>query len=215
MDHENSQQAREFLRTYVNGNRKLITDWLDGSGNAEDVGAHLLCIMLERLAVDEKPDLGGIACGYIMNLFQTVPGGDLAAGRLVTLSFVSMNNTPLMRCYYTVNWEALRGGWNLVAWASPEGPRNSELCHRQRSALFSEKLTAQEGILINEIVIADCCRCGANYASARTNLASLNFGKNNALQIHSGKLCGNFFNQSLLDIYWQRAVHNYSFKIQN
>ena len=83
MDHENSLQAREFLRTYVNGNRKLITDWLDGSGNAEDVGAHLLCIMLERLAVDEKPDLSGIACGYIMNLFQTVPGGDLAAGRLM------------------------------------------------------------------------------------------------------------------------------------
>ena len=48
MDHENSQQAREFLRTYVNGNRKLITDWLDGSGNAEDVGSHLLCILLER-----------------------------------------------------------------------------------------------------------------------------------------------------------------------
>ena len=93
-------------------------------------------------------------------------------------------------------------------WAEPgcmgksRGPRNSELCHRQRSALLSEKLTAQEGILINEIVIADCCCCGANYASARTNLASLNFGKNNALQIHSGKLCGNFFNQSLFDIYW-------------
>ena len=57
MDHENSQRAREFLRSYVNGNRKLITDWLDGSGNAEDVGSHLLCIMLERLAIDEKPDL--------------------------------------------------------------------------------------------------------------------------------------------------------------
>ncbi len=38
MDHAKSQQAREFLRTYVNGNRKLITDWLDGSalGNAEE-----------------------------------------------------------------------------------------------------------------------------------------------------------------------------------
>ena len=57
MDHENSQRAREFIRTYVNGNRKLITDWLDGSGNAEDVGSHLLRIMLERLAIDEKPDL--------------------------------------------------------------------------------------------------------------------------------------------------------------
>ena len=83
MDHENSQQAREFLRTYVDGNRKLINDWLDGSGNAEDVGSHLLCIMLERLAIDEKPDLSGIAGGYIINLFQTVPGGDLAAGRLM------------------------------------------------------------------------------------------------------------------------------------
>ena len=83
MDHENSQRAREFLRTYVNGNRKLITDWLDGSGNAEDIGSHLLCIMLERLAIDEKPDLSGIAGGYIINLFQTVPGGDLAAGRLM------------------------------------------------------------------------------------------------------------------------------------
>jgi len=83
MNHTNSQQAREFLRTYVNGNRKLITDWLDGSGNAEDIGSHLLCIMLERLAIDEKPDLSGIAGGYIINLFQTVPGGDLAAGRLM------------------------------------------------------------------------------------------------------------------------------------
>ena len=39
MDHAKSQQAREFLRSYVNGNRKLITDWLDGSGNADDVMA--------------------------------------------------------------------------------------------------------------------------------------------------------------------------------
>ena len=83
MDHENSQQAREFLRTYVNGNRKLITDWLDGSGNAEDVGSHLLCIMLERLAIEEKSDLSGIAGGYVIQLFQTVPGGNLALGRLM------------------------------------------------------------------------------------------------------------------------------------
>ncbi len=83
MDHAKSQQAREFLRTYVDGNRKLITDWLDGSGNAEDIGSLLLCIMLARLAIDEKPDLSGIARGYIINLFQTVPGGDLAAGRLM------------------------------------------------------------------------------------------------------------------------------------
>ena len=83
MDHAKSQQAREFLHTYVDGNRKLINDWLDGSGNAEDIGSHLLCIMLERLAIDEKPDLSGIARGYIINLFQTVPGGDLAAGRLM------------------------------------------------------------------------------------------------------------------------------------
>jgi hypothetical protein len=83
MDHENSQQAREFLRTYVNDNCKLINDWLDGSGNAEDVGSHLLCIMLERLAIDEKPDLSGIAGGYVIQLFQTVPGGNLALGRLM------------------------------------------------------------------------------------------------------------------------------------
>ena len=83
MDHTKSQQAREFLRTYVSGNRKLITDWLDGSGNAEDVGSHLLCIMLERLAIDEKPDLRGIAGGHVIKLFQTVPGGSLALGRLM------------------------------------------------------------------------------------------------------------------------------------
>lgn len=83
MDHANSQQAREFLRTYVNGNRKLIADWLDGSGNAEDVGSHLLCIMLERLAIDEKPDLSGIAGGHVIQLFQNVPGGNLALGRLM------------------------------------------------------------------------------------------------------------------------------------
>ena len=83
MDHAKSQQAREFLRSYVNGNRKLITDWLDGSGNAEDIGSHLLCIMLERLAIDEKPDLSGIAGGHVIKLFQTVPGGSLALGRLM------------------------------------------------------------------------------------------------------------------------------------
>ena len=83
MNHAKSQQAREFLHSYVNGNHKLITDWLDGSGNAEDVGSHLLCIMLERLAIDEKPDVSGIAGGYIINLFQTVPAGDLALGRLM------------------------------------------------------------------------------------------------------------------------------------
>jgi len=83
MDHENAQRAREFLRSYVNGNRKLIIDWLDGSGNAEDVGSHLLCIMLERLAIEEKPDLSGIAGGHIIQLFQTVPGGNLALGRLM------------------------------------------------------------------------------------------------------------------------------------
>ena len=83
MDHAKSQQAREFLRTYVNGNHKLTTDWLDGSGNAEDVGSHLLCIMLERLAIDEKPDLSGIAGGHVIKLFQTVPGGSLALGRLM------------------------------------------------------------------------------------------------------------------------------------
>ena len=83
MDHENSLQAREFLHTYVKDNQKLITDWLDGSGNAEDVGSHLLCIMLERLAIDKKPDVSGIEGGYIINLFQTVPGGDLAVGRLM------------------------------------------------------------------------------------------------------------------------------------
>ena len=88
---DRSQQAREFLRTYINGNRKLITDWLSGSRNAEDVGFHLLCIMLERLAIDEKSDLSSIAGGYIISLFQTVPGGNLALGRLMAqrVSFVS------------------------------------------------------------------------------------------------------------------------------
>ena len=83
MNHAKSQQAREFLHSYVNGNHKLITDWLDGSGNAEDVGSHLLCIMLERLAIDEKPDLSGIAGGHVIQLFQNVPGGNLALGRLM------------------------------------------------------------------------------------------------------------------------------------
>ena len=37
MDHANSQRAREFLQNYVSGNRKLITDWLDDSGNADQL----------------------------------------------------------------------------------------------------------------------------------------------------------------------------------
>ena len=72
MDHENSQQSREFLLTYVYGNQELITDWLDGSGNPEDTGPYLLCFMVERLAIDQKPDLNGIADGYIINLLQAV-----------------------------------------------------------------------------------------------------------------------------------------------
>ena len=60
MDYENSQQAREFLRTYVNGNRKLITDLLDGSGTAEDVGSHLLCIMLEGHQHSDQLALGSL-----------------------------------------------------------------------------------------------------------------------------------------------------------
>ena len=78
MDHKNSYQARNSLCTNLNGNQKLIADWVDGSGNAEDVGAHMLCIMLERLAIDEKPDLSGIAGGHVIHLFQTVPRGNLA-----------------------------------------------------------------------------------------------------------------------------------------
>ena len=38
----------------------------------------MLCIMLERLAIDEKPDLSGIAGGHVIHLFQTVPRGNLA-----------------------------------------------------------------------------------------------------------------------------------------
>ena len=71
------------MRTYVNGNHKLITDWLDGLGNAVDVGCQLICIMLERLAIGEKPNVSGIAGGHIINLIQTVPGGDLASIRLM------------------------------------------------------------------------------------------------------------------------------------
>ena len=83
MSHEKSQQARDFLRHYVDGNQELISNWLDGSGTVEDVGCHLLYILLEHIATDEKPDASGIAGGYIIDLFQTVPGGDLAAGRLI------------------------------------------------------------------------------------------------------------------------------------
>ena len=75
MSHEKSQQARDFLRHYVDGNQELISNWLDGSGTVEDVGCNLLCILLEHIATDEKPDVSGIAGGYIIDLFQTVPGG--------------------------------------------------------------------------------------------------------------------------------------------
>ena len=63
----------QFLRSNVNGNRKLITDWLDGS-EMQKRGSHLLCIMLERLG-STKADLSGIAGGHVIRLFQTVPAG--------------------------------------------------------------------------------------------------------------------------------------------
>ena len=45
---------------------------------------------------------------------------------MVTLSFVSMNIAPLMRCYYTAKLMALRGWRNLVAEGSP-AVRESDL----------------------------------------------------------------------------------------
>ncbi len=60
-----------------------INDWLDGSGNTEDIGSHLLCIMLRAPTIDEKPDLSGIAGGHVIKLFKPVPGGSLALGRLM------------------------------------------------------------------------------------------------------------------------------------
>ncbi len=45
---------------------------------------------------------------------------------MVTLSFVSMNIAPLMRCYYTAKLVALRGWRNLVAEGSP-AVRESDL----------------------------------------------------------------------------------------
>ena len=102
MDHEKSQQAREFLRSYVNGNRKLITVWLDGSGNAEDVGSHLLCIMLERLAIDEKPDLSGIAGGHVIKLFQTVPRRVLAPHRWPGQSGPNRHSIPILTLSFAI-----------------------------------------------------------------------------------------------------------------
>jgi hypothetical protein len=46
---------------------------------------------------------------------------------MVTLSFVSMENTPLMRCYYTADLVALRGWWNLVAGRKSRGSRAAKL----------------------------------------------------------------------------------------
>ena len=83
MDHEKSQQEPEFLQAYVNGNCKLISDWLDRSGITEYVGFHLLFIMLEHLTNNEKTGVSGMTDGYIINLFHPLPGGDFAAGRLI------------------------------------------------------------------------------------------------------------------------------------
>ena len=134
MDHAKSQQVREFLRAYVNGNRKLITDWLDGSGNAEDLGSHLLCIMLERLAIDEKPDLSGIAGGHVIKLFQTVPGGSLALGRLMVQRLEAGLQIPpelVQLCAKLLRQQPISGAVNI---GNKRGPKAR---NGRRDALIS------------------------------------------------------------------------------
>ena len=56
--------------------------------------------MLERLAIDEKPDLNGIAGGYIINLFQSVPVGIWPQGVLWRIVWKLDYKSPLNSCHF-------------------------------------------------------------------------------------------------------------------
>ena len=49
MRHEKSQQARTFLRHYVNSNGELIREWQGGSGTADHVGLGPVRLVIEQV----------------------------------------------------------------------------------------------------------------------------------------------------------------------
>ena len=54
MRHEKSQQARTFLRHYVNSNGGLIREWQGGSGTADHVGSGLVRLVIEQVQRSNK-----------------------------------------------------------------------------------------------------------------------------------------------------------------
>ncbi len=92
--HEKAQQARIFVRAYVEENGGLIQNWLDGSGSTEDVGAELIRLVVEDCIINGVVELGGIQGLYIEALFRKMPGGESAARRLLAELIASGKCVP-------------------------------------------------------------------------------------------------------------------------
>ena len=54
MRHEKSQQARTFLRHYVNSNGELIREWQGGSGTADHVGSGPVRLVIEQVVTQVR-----------------------------------------------------------------------------------------------------------------------------------------------------------------
>ena len=93
-NHHRSERARAYVREYVGQNAQLIQAWLEGSGTLEDVGAELILFVVEKLHLDDKPDLRGIAGPNIDRIFREAPGGELAAPRYLAECISSGHGLP-------------------------------------------------------------------------------------------------------------------------
>ena len=78
----NAQEARLFLREYLNNHYKLLEAWLSGASRA-DLTSDLILMLLGPAPKDEPYDLTGIKLGYAVLLFEKLDGGYTAAKRVV------------------------------------------------------------------------------------------------------------------------------------
>ena len=115
-DHHRSERARAYVREYVEQHTQLIQAWLEGGGTLEEVGAELILSEVEKFHLNDEPDLRGLAGPYIERIFREAPGG-------VSFTTASSKFDP----YPVTPGPA----------STRREPRNSVLCHQQRSALVS------------------------------------------------------------------------------
>tara|TARA_B100001057_G_C22832705_1_gene944001 strand:- start:1688 stop:2305 length:618 start_codon:yes stop_codon:yes gene_type:complete len=93
-NHHRSERARAYVREYVEQNSQFIQAWLEDSDTLEEVSAELISFAAEKLYLNGKPDLRGLAGPYIERIFREAPGGELAARQYLAKCISSGHGVP-------------------------------------------------------------------------------------------------------------------------